>query len=713
MLNKFVKFLLGEKVKDFDMIAQGSVGTSLDVLDDKLFSMIDGESSSDIASISAYKKSLYVFALTNRIATVFSSTDFDLFKVLNTKGEIERIEMHEALDILYKPNTYQTKTEFFFIMGVNMVLMGETFLKLIKDDNGKIKGIINIRPDTVEVKVKDGVVTYIHYVNGKGEELTMQDMVHIKKPDPTNALRGAGVLTPIINRVTAERRSMDIQNSVLGNGGRPDGLLFIKGITSQEDLDTAKEKVKLGVKNSKASGGVVIMGGADDYKYQQLTLSATDMQLIENMKFSRDDIAMAMGIPKSMYTTDDVNLANAEAGYKQFINFTIQPLQVLASEGLTERFIAPNYSEVLILKHESFVTEDRKMLLEELDKGVDRFITVNEVRAKMGYDPIEGGDNLYRTIGTQTLQQVATVVPDPLATTGKTIDKNVFKGRMYLYKKLQAYEKAIDGIVDSVIADHQKKTQVVTKARNELNLFTDPVIKGAYVNEVHRVQRKNEQEMMNEMSAFFIHQGKRVVSKLEGLTEDQAISASMVFNLEDETKRSVKSAMTVFPNMALRSGNVGSTAVKMVHVKANNYTLDAQSIAMLEARASLFADSINKTTYKTIQELIQTTLDEGKGRDAMVKRLKQTFLDMSKVRATTIAQTEATVVSNIGLQQSFNQSDVVTGKMWVSAKDSKVRPEHQINDGVVVDKSSSFPNGEMYPAEKSINCRCVITPTLK
>lgn len=43
---------------------------------------------------------------------------------------------------------------------------------------------------------------------------------------------------------------------------------------------------------------------------------------------------------------------------------------------------------------------------------------------------------------------------------------------------------------------------------------------------------------------------------------------------------------------------------------------------------------------------------------------------------------------------------------WVTRGDSRVRPAHRGNAGVVVEVGKPFPNGEKFPGESSIGCRC-------
>ena len=663
--------------------------------------IINAEDYNDAISLEKYNTSLLVHTCMSKISTVFASADIDLYMIKNIKGETEKIESHPVLDILYRPNPINTKSEFMEATVTNIVLAGETFIRVIRDDAKNPIGLINIRPDIVEVSLKDGKIIYTTYVNGEKQEYTNSEyveIIHIKKYNPMNPLRGVGVLSPIINRVTAEAKAIALQNILFTNQGRPDGILWAKGMPADQadELKSSWFNTFMG-RNSK--NRIAVFGGESEFKYQQISFTQQEMQMIENLKALRDDIAMAFGVPKSLMTTDDVNLANADAGYKQFINFTIKPLLVLFEETMNERFIEPSYNEALFIKHEEMVTEDRKMVLDELAQGTDKWITINEARKKTGLDPIDGGDVLYRPAGTTPIENLTFNAPTPAPTV-----TNAFKGRPYLYNKFKKRAEIVEKISD-----------IIYKKTLETDIFSYEPIKKAYVKGVHNSTDRNIADFENEIGAFFLQQGKRIAKKYqdtdESATAEQVVSA--IFDSSSENKALKDLSLKKYITYADRTGNAGRMPLKTIMENNDKFVINQAVINILEKRATFFAENANSVTWKKIKNAIVDGMENGEGRDVIARSIKKLFSDMSTTRAKTIAQTEGTVVSNIGLQESFKQSPVVVGKKWLSAGDDKVRPEHAENDNEIVDKDGAFSNGEHYPGEHSINCRCVIAPTIK
>ena len=165
--------------------------------------------------------------------------------------------------------------------------------------------------------------------------------------------------------------------------------------------------------------------------------------------------------------------------------------------------------------------------------------------------------------------------------------------------------------------------------------------------------------------------------------------------------------------MALRSGNTGLEPVKAFH-KVDQFTISPELMKIIELRAIFFSENVVGVTYSMIGEIMAEGLQEGYGRDVQARNIYKAFDDMTRTRSKRIAQTEGTNMSNTGLNQAFAESDVVTGKMWLTTRDGKVRDEHLSNEAQgVIDKDVAFGNGETFPAEASVNCRCVIAPVVR
>lgn len=645
----------------------------------------------DSKLLTYYRNSLYVFVAMDKIANIISAVDFDLYRMINLKGEAEKVPNHPFLDLLYNPNPHQTKNEFMRIFAINLKLSGETFIQLAwNETKTELQGMVNIRPDIVDIeyKEKDGVYQpmYIVYAGAERLEYDETEIVHIKFPDPENPMRGAGVLRPAYNRLQSEKRAQELQTNTFANAGRPDGILSVQGLHSQIEADRLKKKMQATFSGRNAENRIAVI--TNDMKYQQVSMNAKDMDFMESLKFIRDDILAAMGVPKELVTMEDAGaLTNGgDRGYRLFMKMTIEPMMRQFTEAMNERILTPYFEDNLYLKHEELVPEDRKMALEEITHGIDKWITINEARKRMGLEPVANGDSLYRPLGTIDITQNRIVI------------ENAFHGRPYLRKKLEAKAKI------EKLAHHATKKEFLT--------IPSPEYKRVYMKTMNGVTDQNISYMERETKKYFKEQKARVKANIDSLDEKEPITVDRIFDLQKEAEITKRLGMQTFPQMAVRSGNAGLTPVKVFY-KVDDFTIDTQLIKLIEERATFFATNVAGVTYDTIASLIADDLAEGIGRDARARKIMDMFDDMTRTRAKRISQTEGTYISSLGLNHAFMKEEVVTGKQWLSSKDGRVRDEHIANDNVVVDKDAAFPNGELYPGHKTINCRCTIAPVVR
>lgn len=636
-----------------------------------------------------YKTSLYLFRGTELIVEVATSQEINLFEILNTDGDAEKKIEHEFLEIFNSPNNIQQRKQFERIMYINFIFSGETFIRLIKDDSGKLISYYNVRPDIVEVEIKekdgeDQIVYTMYMPNGVRKEYGTDEMLHIYKPDPQNQLRGAGVLRALYSRVNAEKKASELQNKTFERGGRAEGILTVAGLNGDQAM---AEQISNKVNKSFTSGKPVNVIGAES-KYQQISLTPRELEFIDSMKFMRDEIMLGLGIPKELMTMEDTsNLSNGgDRGMHLFLKFTIEPLVKLYLEGFNEKILAEYYDDSLLLIADTIVPEDREALIKEATElkkaGI---ISTNSARELLGYDAEDGHDE----------------ITEPNNSPFRI--ENAFVGRNYLAKKVARKQSILE----------QRKNiveKVVSKKAKEFLTLPNGQFRKLYHKAMNSVTDRNIAQLERETKKYFREQRARMEKAMKD--SDDPISANM-FSLDDEAKATKRLAMQVFPDIAVRSGNAGLEPVKTFYGKVNDFTIDQELIRLIEERALLFATRVTGVTYDMISKLIFEGLEAGLSRDQQAKSILDMFDDMSKVRAKRIAQTEGINMSNLGLQHSYNQEPLVVGKQWISAKDGRVRDEHVINDGTVVDKGSVFQNGERFPADNSINCRCVIAPVVK
>ena len=143
-------------------------------------------------------------------------------------------------------------------------------------------------------------------------------------------------------------------------------------------------------------------------------------------------------------------------------------------------------------------------------------------------------------------------------------------------------------------------------------------------------------------------------------------------------------------------------------------SFDERVLAAMDTRREDLADQVTQTTRHAIDSgLLAVAAEEGWSVDDAADAMRKVFDDLDKRRAETIARTEVlggySQVSYLAAQES----GVVTGRRWHTAKDERVRPSHSRMDGELVRGSDLYSNGLRYPHDpngppsETVDCRCV------
>lgn len=677
---------------------------------DQLSSLFRGEDGAPIDFMAQYSKSLYVFAVINKIATKTADIDWKLAKIINAKGETEEMLLHPVLDLLAKFNPFQTKSEFLKTTIINKKLTGEAFWLKVKDGKGQVTELWNLRPDLITV-VGDPNKFIKHYEfhTGKAERQIFlpEDIIHFREPDPLNPLRGMSALRPSSSRVETEQAATDYQRNFFKNNARPDALLMTDESldTDQRDqMTTAWEERHEGPSSAGKLG--FLEGGM---KYQQVSISQREMDFIESMKFTREDILIAFGVPKSVITTDGVNFANAEAGMKMFMSEVVAPEMDQLEETINEFMIMPDFGEELYVHHTDPVPPDASAMREEHAAGYGKWLTLNEIREQLGLQPIEGGDVISEEGGAPVDDNQTTAAKSIKLLPSEKLRAKIVK-KLHGRKTLQVKFALKEDIRGELFKQLSKKKNHKKNDIISTSLFPDDDSRLAYYNLVNKRIDKRALTFKEALLDGAKAQENRIIkalSKLDTIGKTKDSIEDILQSLID-----YNSEVRIFGTLALPflesfADDAGKEAADLFDEEFNFTTRLSKSIVK---RSRFFATSVTNTTFQRLNNQLTIGVSNGEGIGALTARVQSIYTEYPTWRANLIARTEATAANNEGFVEQYKQSKVVKGKEWVATLDDRTRDAHTDLNGEVVAVDQPFSNGLAYPQEP--NCRCVISPSL-
>jgi HK97 family phage portal protein len=405
---------------------------------------------SSAGMLEEYSRSLYVYACVSARAKKVKTINFKLNQVTSSKGDFEEVNEGELYDLLKKPSYKATKSSFIEAVQVNKDLSGEAFIWKVRDERNKVISLINLRPDAMTVKANVfGDILMFEYRYGTLKmNLLPEDVIHIKNYNPNMIASGFSPLQPAYMRIETEKKASEWQRSFFENNAEPSGVVSLPDTVSKEGVENFRDYWNMVHGGAKNQSKTAILNA--DIKYQAISATQKEMDFINSMKFTREDILVAYHVPKIMLSiTDDINRSNAETALAIFMSETIVPEMDDIIEAFNTQLL-PEFGDDLFLTYENPIPNDREMMLKEDQALTDIVLTRNEVRERRGLPPVDNGDVLYNKslsveIG-RTLENQDTV--------------NISKGTKAKFETFEKSKELSKTITDRLVTVKKKRNKV-------------------------------------------------------------------------------------------------------------------------------------------------------------------------------------------------------------------------------------------------------------
>jgi HK97 family phage portal protein len=257
------------------------------------------------------------------------------------EGIWEPVENPAFSPVLRKPNRWQTITQFKETWTASKLNSGNAYVLLQRDGRGVITAMYVLDPLRVTPMVtQDGAIYYElkrDDISGlPTEKITVpaRDIIHDRMNCLFHPLVG---LSPLFASAVAARQGLAIQNNsskLFSNGSIPGGVLTAPGLISDEAAARLKEYWETEFTGDNV-GRVAILG--DGLKYEGMAWNAVDLQLIEQLRMSGENVCSAYRVPPYL-----VNIgppppyANAEPLIQMYFSQALQSHWTQFEESLDE-----------------------------------------------------------------------------------------------------------------------------------------------------------------------------------------------------------------------------------------------------------------------------------------------------------------------------------------------------------------------------------------
>lgn len=337
-----------------------------------------------------------VWACARLITECIGSMPICVYKKKSDGSRVRDYEHPLALLFNAKPNRWQTKQEFIESITYQKVLLGNNYSAIQRDSKDKIIGLVPLMSEQMRVILEDsGEVRYEYTETGGVRAFSSKSIWH-------NKLFGNGIIG--LNPLAFARNSVGIgqaaENSVTKiyqNGGKPSGILMIDRTLKPEQREQVKKSFA-GLSEGSDDRLFVLEA---DMKFEKVSLSPQDIELLASRRFQIEDIARFFGVP-SVLINDTQNSTVWGSGIQQIV----EGFYKLGLRPYLERYEASMKCNLLTVEerqdydiefdYEDFIMPNLSERISTGKEGVTgALMTPNEWRKTEKLPPAPGGDKLY------------------------------------------------------------------------------------------------------------------------------------------------------------------------------------------------------------------------------------------------------------------------------------------------------------------------------
>lgn len=374
----------------------------------------------------AYQQVVWVYRAVNVLAEQVANVPFR-FSTGEAGGDV-LIHKGPLVDFYERPHPRINSFQYWELRVIWLMLRGECFrIPIWEEGRGKnggrrLAGVVMPDPAQFQHIVEDHELAGWRY-SGQGLQSPLPNQVflpeevwHDKLPNPFDFWRGMSPLAVAALAARTDFAAGAYMKGIMENNA--DAGLIVR---TDKQLDPRqREQLLSALRERKSRAGtadrpLLLWSGAEVI---QPKLSSSDLQFLENRKFSRSEICAAFGVPEEIVTTTATAKYDVMAGARlNFIENRVAPLcrRLEAEEEVTVKSLDRRAVGWFDLDSLPIMQQARRNRLATARTGFEMGVPFNELNRvlDLGFKPMPWGDAAYVTSSVQKVGEEKTEIPNP------------------------------------------------------------------------------------------------------------------------------------------------------------------------------------------------------------------------------------------------------------------------------------------------------------
>lgn len=369
----------------------------------------------------AYKQNPVIYSIVTTIAARASEAPIEQFKVksteklskaarfANTPGiqyqavaksmmaqALDQVGESDLLNLLARPNTYQSFYDFFNAACITRLLSGDLYILKVRGASGTKVYELHVMPSYDIEPICKGIMREIDYYRLRSNpqrRFNPSDIIHIHSFSP---LTNDRYLPPVgLSPIEAAKDVLQKANTIEGSSVQQYGNMGAVGAAYIDDpsetdiqpgdMEQLETRWYQKLRNSLGS----ILWSNSKIGFTKFTSTVKEMDVIPMAKYATEQLCMIYRFPSLIFSNEAKTLDNLKGAREQIITDCVLPLQAEFCRGLM-RGLLPDFkgSENDILKFDSMYYPEMQADLATVGPVLEQltFISENEKRDWMSYD---------------------------------------------------------------------------------------------------------------------------------------------------------------------------------------------------------------------------------------------------------------------------------------------------------------------------------------
>lgn len=336
---------------------------------------------------------------------------------------------HPTYNLLNRePNKNMSKFTFLKTMVVSMLLTGNAYALIDRDEKGNAKALYYIPTELVTILKPQNITDTISYsITGMKNVVEDCNMIHILN-FTSDGYEGVSTLT-------YARKTLGLAMDAEANAeGFFKGGANVAGILKSNAPLTTKQKESLKSSwnsafngNTGTPNGVAVLDA--DLDFQAVTVNPSDAQLLETRQFNVIDICRFFGVsPVKAFDLTKSSYNTIEQMQLAFLTDTLQPLLEKFEGEFQRKLYKPSEKDNVVVRFSTapLLRADKQSQANYYNTLFQMGVmTINEIRQELDLPHLENGNTSFVQVNVQTLKTATSDKPDNTNTIKEKLNNNL------------------------------------------------------------------------------------------------------------------------------------------------------------------------------------------------------------------------------------------------------------------------------------------------